>query len=97
MFYGYDYGYESDMLATPADAMREYAWNVGGEERFINRAWILTDYDVWVANPHYRGPKQPHPDSYEAEVDAEAAAEAEAVAAAEAAAIAAEWPDDIPF
>lgn len=24
--------------------------------------WYLTGYDVWVRNPHYRGPDQPHPE-----------------------------------
>ena len=51
------------MLATYSDAMREYAMNVGAEQ--ADRAWILTDYDVWVANPHYRGAPQPHPEDYE--------------------------------
>lgn len=52
---------EEDRLATEDDAMREYAGNVGRERRDI--AWILTDYDVWVANPFYNGPPQPHPES----------------------------------
>jgi len=47
-------------LATPEDAMREYA-NVVGEDH-PDRAWLLTDYYVWVRNPHYRGPPAPHPD-----------------------------------
>ena len=53
---------EYDQLATPSDAMREYAMNVGGYDRFKNNQWILTDYDVWVKNPYYRGPDQPHPE-----------------------------------
>lgn len=52
-----------DHMATPAEAMREFAENIGGEERYIKHAWILTDYDVWVRNPHYRGPAQPHPEN----------------------------------
>lgn len=31
-------------------------------------AWILSDRDVWYPNPAYRGPRQPHPESYEAEM-----------------------------
>lgn len=31
------------------------------------RAWILSPYDVWVANPHYKGPAVPHPESYDYE------------------------------
>lgn len=55
------------MLANECDAMREFAYNVGTYDRYKDSAWILTDYDVWVPNPHYRGPAQPHPESYEAE------------------------------
>ena len=33
----------------------------GGRERPLNQ-WICTDYDVWVKNPHYHGPEQPHPE-----------------------------------
>ena len=51
-------------LATPRDAMREFAAAVGGERP--DQAWILTDYDVWIENPHYRGPAVPHPESEEA-------------------------------
>lgn len=31
-------------------------------------AWILSDRDVWYRNPSYRGPPQPHPDTWEDEV-----------------------------
>lgn len=51
-----------ERTATPAEAMQEYAGNVGGYERFKDRQWILTDYDVWVRNPHYCGPEQRHPE-----------------------------------
>ena len=27
-----------------------------------DRAWILTDRDVWHANPYYTGPAVPHPE-----------------------------------
>ena len=58
-------------LATYDDAMREYARNVGGYDRWKDSQWILTDYDVWVRNPHYTGPEQYHPeaDPYEDEDD----------------------------
>ena len=56
----YDY-YEHDELATPHDAMLEYASEVGYERP--DSAWILTPYDVWVANPFYSGPEVPHPES----------------------------------
>jgi len=32
-----------------------------GAER-PERAWILTDRDVWHANPFYQGPPQRHPE-----------------------------------
>ena len=52
-------------LATPTDAMREYAQNVGAERP--DEAWISTGYDVWMPNPYYTGAPQPHPESREAE------------------------------
>jgi len=59
--------YEDDQMATPGDAMREYARNVG--EDMPERAWILTDWDVWMPNPHYQGPPCPHPEDYSPEDD----------------------------
>ena len=50
-------------LATESDAMAEFARNVGGERR--EQAWLLTDYDVWVRNPHYTGPAQRHPEDWD--------------------------------
>jgi hypothetical protein len=52
-----------DELATPADAMREYAQNVGSDNP--SWAWVLTPYDVWMPNPYYMGEPQPHPDDAE--------------------------------
>ena len=54
-------------LATHSDAMREWAENVGYEARYANRQWILSDYDVWMRNPHYVGPAQTHPENFEPE------------------------------
>ena len=44
------------------EAMNEYADVVGSEHP--ERSWILTDYDVWVPNPHFKGehPPVPYPD-----------------------------------
>lgn len=53
-----------DHVATPTEAMHEWARNIGSFDRFANQQWLLSDYDVWVQNPHYRGPRQPHPESY---------------------------------
>ena len=47
-------------LATMAEAVQEYALNVGREN--LDRAWILSDYDSWERNPFYRGTPQPHPE-----------------------------------
>lgn len=53
-------------LATIAEADREWARNVGEQRR--DCAWILSDRDVWYANPYYTGPAQPHPeDDYDSE------------------------------
>lgn len=41
-------------------ADREYVENVGRDNR--NLAWILSDRDVWYANPFYTGPAVPHPE-----------------------------------
>ena len=60
----YDDPEEMTPLATYDDAMREFAANVGGYDRNVNRQWILTEYDVWVRNPHYTGPAQRHPEDY---------------------------------
>lgn len=49
-----------DKFATHCDAAREYAFNVGKENR--NIAWILTPYDTFVKNPFYKGLPQPYPE-----------------------------------
>jgi hypothetical protein len=56
------FGYwdERDHLATPQESVTEWAYNAG--EDMSDRAWLLHDWDVWVANPHYVGPKVPHPE-----------------------------------
>ena len=46
--------------ATPDDARREYAHNVGQMQP--ERAWVLTDWDTWERNPYYQGPPAPHPE-----------------------------------
>lgn len=56
-------------LATPRDAMREWAENVGYLEQHRGSAWLLHDWDVWVPNPHYRGPRQPHPEDFDEPVE----------------------------
>ena len=48
--------------ATLPEALREWACNVGGYDRYKDSQWILTDYDTWERNPHYNGPEQGHPE-----------------------------------
>jgi hypothetical protein len=45
--------------STTTDAIREYAWNAGSDNP--DRPWILTDWDVWMPNPHFVGDRGPHP------------------------------------
>ena len=47
-------------LATYKEAFREYARNAGAED--TGAAWILTPWDTWEANPHYKGPPARHPE-----------------------------------
>ena len=42
------------------EAVREWAWVVGQDRE--DQQWILSDYDTWERNPHYRGPDQGHPE-----------------------------------
>lgn len=53
-YWAHVYG-DDDRVATPAEACREYARNVGAE--FPEKPWILTDYDTWEKNPYYTGAK----------------------------------------
>jgi len=47
-------------LATDADWDRMDARQSG--EEHPERAWVLTDRDVWHPNPYYKGPPEPHPE-----------------------------------
>jgi len=49
--------------ASPQQAAREYAYNVGQERP--DQAWILTGFDSWEPNPFYKGPPVPHPEADE--------------------------------
>jgi hypothetical protein len=49
--------------ATPSQACREYARNVGCDRP--ESAWILTDYDTWEPNPYYTGPPVSHPEDFD--------------------------------
>ena len=47
-------------VASDSEWDRAGASEIGAEDR--DRAWILTDRDVWHANPYYTGPAVPHPE-----------------------------------
>ena len=48
-------------LATPSEACREFARNIGAERP--EQPWILTGRDTWERNPFYHGPPVPDPES----------------------------------
>ena len=90
-----DYYEERDShVASPAEAIDEFAWNAGQE--VPDQAWLSHDWDVWVKNPHYVGPPVPHPESD----DWRDAEDAENLAVEQADKIARRsvpMDDDIPF
>jgi hypothetical protein len=58
---------EHDRVATPDEAVREWAYNCGGDACRLNSQWLLHDFDVWVRNPHYTWPAPRHPEDYDYE------------------------------
>jgi hypothetical protein len=90
------YWNEDDRPATHDEAMQEFARNVGYEDRHKDYQWILTDYDVWVINPHYRGRPQPHPEDYWEGSNEEYADLFEAERAAKQARLADEAKEQVP-
>ena len=51
---------EYDHMATETEAEREWVDNVAHDR--ADQPWLLSDRDVWYANPAYRGPAVPHPE-----------------------------------
>lgn len=51
---------EHDHIATQTEAEREWVTNVSHDR--ADQAWLLSDRDVWYANPAYQGPPVPHPE-----------------------------------
>jgi hypothetical protein len=49
-----------DRCATANESMNEYARNFGMDHP--THCWILDPRDVWMKNPYYTGPMQPHPE-----------------------------------
>jgi hypothetical protein len=58
MLYGDDY--DTDHLASIPEAIAEWARNYGASH--ADQAWLSSDWDTWVRNPHYAGPPVPHPE-----------------------------------
>lgn len=44
------------------EAVQAWVWTEG--QYYPDRAWLLSNMDTWVANPHYRGPAQAHPEDW---------------------------------
>ena len=62
--YGYDdYDDANFTYATDQEWDRAEAYEIGRDHP--ERAWVLTDRDVWHANPFYHGPAVPHPEEWE--------------------------------
>jgi hypothetical protein len=55
-----DYDNGHDHVATPSEAVAEFAHNAGADHP--DQAWLLHDWDVWVRNPFYCGPPVRHPE-----------------------------------
>ncbi len=73
-------------LATPDDAIREFAWNAGSILK--DQEWMLHDWDIWVKNPHYTGEPGPHPEDDDGTWEDYEGADNPNIGA---------FPDDIPF
>jgi hypothetical protein len=56
----YNNPFNEDRFPTQEEALNEYAYNAGMDNP--EQCWLLNDRDVWVRNPHYTGPDQPHPE-----------------------------------
>jgi len=54
---------EQDHIATGGESLREFAFNAGMDHP--EHCWLCDPRDVWVKNPHYTGPEQPHPEDNE--------------------------------
>lgn len=91
----------NELLRWEADAIGEGKPDV---------EWVLTDYDVWMRNPHYTGTRtKGHPEDHDdddscvghrcegARLEEIAGLQAMCDAEAKAAEDDTDWPDDLPF
>jgi hypothetical protein len=58
------FGYDDDDRAPTHNELLRWEADARGEERPEDE-WVLTNYDVWMKNPHYKGPPGPHPEDPE--------------------------------
>jgi len=63
-FYNIQAQEEADhRVASEGEWDQAAAYEIGGQN--TKSAWVLTDRDVWHANPFYQGEPQPHPEDYQ--------------------------------
>jgi hypothetical protein len=55
------WGYDDDNRPPSHHELMRWEADAVGEHR-PDHEWILTNYDVWVKNPHYKGEPGPHPE-----------------------------------
>jgi len=63
----YQQEHDEFTYATASDWDRADALQLGEEQP--GQAWVLTDRDVWHANPYYTGPALPHPEDEYAQAE----------------------------
>ena len=49
-----------DHIATGSESLAEFAHNAGMDHP--DQCWLLDSRDVWVRNPFFNGPDEPHPE-----------------------------------
>lgn len=89
---------EEEHIATGSESLREFGFNAGMDNP--THAWLLDPRDVWVRNPFYHGPPQPHPEDDCQHLDEGITPEPEAKViekAAHAYSVANHEVEDLPF
>ncbi len=60
--------FEFYSASSQADECRNYVRHEGSQNR--DKAWILSPFDTWEANPYYNGPANPgHPEDDNGPID----------------------------
>lgn len=82
-----------DYPPTANELLRWEADSIG--EHHPDREWVLTDYDVWMRNPHYTGVRtNGHPEDHDRDVPAP---EPVVMSVEDLDDQDDRWPDDLPF